>query len=167
MTNSSLIRRAAVLAAAVLLLGSSPPARAGNPFDFLDIIESSSTVLSATFNLAPLVVINTGPDQWTITLPGFQPSNGPADWIEPTNPLLVNRLTMDPTGHQVFVVSDTVFQPGDMITTDGLSLNNAVGLITTYHDRATDTVPESGATFVLMGLALTGLLAWRAKTQAA
>ncbi len=167
MKTLRLLRRVSLACAALATLTILQPARAGNPFNLLDIIESSSTVLSATFNLVPLVVINTGPDQWTITLPGFQPSLGAADWIEPDNALLVNRLTMDPTGHQIFVVSDTAAQPGDLITTDGLSLNNAVGLITTYHDREPSTVPESGSTLGLLGLALTSLLALRLKTQAA
>jgi hypothetical protein len=165
MRTPRLLRRLSVAFAAVATLTILQPARAGNAFDLLDIIESSSTVLSATFNLVPLVVINTGPDQWTITLPGFQPSLGPAAWTEPDNPLLVNRLTMDATGHQIFVVSDTVALPGDMITADGLSLITAVGLITTYHDREPSTVPESGSTLVFLSLAC--LLALRLKTQTA
>ena len=137
------------------------------------ITEKSSNVLTVTYDGSFLAVSPTVSDHWTFSLPSSFVPTGPIDfnpadsfqWIEPENSSSVNFVTFAATPGSGFVVSELapdIFLPvlADGTTVQGVGTdsrdNAAVKAV--FHDRGdTATVPDTGTTFSLLGLSLTGL----------
>jgi hypothetical protein len=179
-------RKMLVIGAAVMALvafrASATPYGAG----LLDITEVTDTVLTATFNNAPVTVIyNNVPDTWTIPNVDFG-VYGPAAWQEPDYPIdqQWNLLVLQPGG--ITIQSDVSDRYVQSVITDSsyqLFYNNANHVLgvadslagsafdpsainITFHDDAGSSpndAPDGGLTAGLLGGALIGLGALRRK----
>ena len=142
------------------------PMRAG-AIDTLVITENSSTSLTALLTTpsgtTSLTVTPNGADNWFINLLGISARSGSPQWLEPDAAGFINDVIVDAsTPNQLIVRSD--LGPG---FTQGLANNTAdtthftLGgnfLFVTFNDLGdVATVPDTGMTFSLFGLSLTGL----------
>jgi len=164
--------RLALLAIAMTAACVSQPVF-GVPDHQLVITEISSTRLLATYDGSALVVLNISRDEWDIETFFFldiATGNDILSWTEPGQNSS-NRFLLR-LGGQSFVISD-VGGPGDepdgftylRVATD--TLDN-VPIDVTFHDNATASeavhpAPDTGTTFSLFGLSLTGLALLRRK----
>ena len=133
----------------------------------LVITETSSSMLSATYDGNPLIFTPLAPDSWfaftTITV------NTPLFWTEPENPLLANEFSVSPPFG--FVFSDSTVNPGATAEPDGFTFVGAGMDVTgapvdvTFHDNAAaaEVVPDTGATCSLFAVSLMGLAFLRRK----
>jgi hypothetical protein len=145
------------------VFGGTAPA----PTHQIDITENSPISLSATYDGSPVTVLNTNPDQWTVTFPTTVSFvGGPVEWAEPENSNLANVVTFSPATFTLTVFSDlgdhvNGFIPlpnGSTVNNVGTDSINGVSVSATFNDNAaTAEVPDTGTTFSLFGLSLAGL----------
>ena len=146
----------------------------------LVITENSSTSLSATLDGQDITgagfIISLGPDGWLIGS-DFIDFNAPIQrfsWVEPENPSLGNAVSFgedqfgNPVVNEAFIVSDasTNFTPvanGSAVNNVGLEFidfqTGFVPFSVVFIDNGdTAAAPDTGSTFGLFLLSLTGLL---------
>ena len=154
----SKLRTLAFLGIAIIVAASTQPLFAV-PLD-LQITENSSTSLSATLDGSAVTVQNTGPDRWTLTFADtFVFATFDAPWVEPDGSPSLGNFVSGTGTNQLFVLSDV---PVGDDTPDGTTQTQFVfisGTETeiniTFHDHGDGaTVPDTGATFGLLFLAM-------------
>lgn len=121
----------------------------------LVITEDSSTSLTATWDGLPVSVLNTGPDTWILDQPAG--IHGIAAWAEPDNSGAVNIITGE--GNLVSIKSDSFEFPadhanGETDTARFFKGDTPVNVTFIDHGDVRSSVPESGRTFLLLGLSL-------------
>jgi len=142
----------------------------------LNLTETSSTAnLTQTYNgLATFTIINTGTDTWTLTVASgnctfFLPQT--TDWIEPENPLKVNRVTST-TQTSLSITSDapllTYYGGTTTLVTDGTPVawgtDGGVPLFIRFVDQAAQNeangngVPDTGSTLALSAVSMIALV---------
>jgi hypothetical protein len=135
---------------------------------FIVLTENSPISLSATYDGSPVTVLNTNPDQWTVTFPATVSFFGAQlEWAEPENSNLANVVIFSQASFTLTVFSDlgdhvNGFVPlpnGSMVNNVGIDSINGAPISATFTDlAATAEVPETGSTFALLFLSLTALL---------
>ncbi len=145
----------------------------------LVMTENSSSSLTVTYDgsSAGIVVDPFSADSWLVTFPTTTHLGFELDWQEPGNPSLVNDFNIYPPDigiSNTWIVSSEFTLPGgaaqDMLQpSDGFTFTNIGGdlrdetpIDATFHDVATDAVPEP-ATWVSLftGAAILALLGRR------
>jgi len=141
------------------------PMRAG-AIDTLVITENSSTSLAATLNGNPLSVEFGFADAWFIHLAGLGPLFSTQIWGEPdaagkVNFLQVGIFNFNLSDTGLGVSSDVSFPesglPDGTPDTTTFTLNGNPLSVTFFDKGDVATVPDTGTTFSLFGLSLTGL----------
>jgi len=136
----------------------------------LSITENSPISLSVTFDGSAFgTVVNTLPDQWTVTLPREIQINASfgGNWIEPENPLRFNIVATDLTNvnhDSIIVHSDSL--PGEFSQIAdgaaillGTDLTDGASVFAQFHDQAAaNETPDTAFTFGLFLFSLTTLL---------
>jgi hypothetical protein len=131
----------------------------------LVITETSSSMLSVTYDGNPLMVTPQAPDFWSF-FTGTITVNTPLFWIEPENSLLANEFSVSPPFGLVF--SDNAVganaEPNGFKYVGG-GTDNGIPVDVTFNDDARDSpsVPDTGATYSLFGLSLLALAFLRRK----
>jgi len=143
----------------------------------LNLYENSSTSLTYTYNgLATFTINNTGIDTWTLSVATgnctfFLPQT--TDWIEPEDPLEVNRVTSTSTT-SLSIISDaallTYYGGAITLVADGTPVpwgtDGGVPLSIRFNDlaaqnEANNGVADTGSTLVLLALPWVGLVSLR------
>jgi hypothetical protein len=165
MKNKVILFLALSIAAAVL----TQPLSAGViPANDIQITETSSTSLSATFNGSAVTVQNTAPDRWTLTFSDtFTFGAFVLDlWAEPEDNTMTKANSVEGTEtNQLFIRSDIL--SGHNTVPDGTQfvenlsisgIHTTVGI--TFHDSGDGAkIPDSGSTSGLLFLSLIALVA--------
>jgi hypothetical protein len=170
MANSTL-KILPVLMAALTTAWLSQTAYGVSISDRIVLTENSSTSLSATFNgsTTGIFVSNTGPNSWEVNFFTLKVlASGTVTWTDPDNPTLSNFV--GDAGFSVLDVfsENSTFSP---VNANGSNVsfgtNTADGhaLFVTFNDNGDvkATAPDTGTTFSLFGLSLTGLAFLRRK----
>jgi hypothetical protein len=142
------------------------PMRAG-AIDTLVITENSSALLTAILTTSSgttsLSVLNTSSDNWTIDVAGVSVTSIVDNlqfWAEPDAAGFGNQVAYFFVPNQLGVVSDiglaNALADGTADTTT-FTLNGNPLSVTFFDKGDVATVPETGTTFSLFGLSLTGL----------
>jgi hypothetical protein len=161
MSKSTLkILTALIVAIAAALV--TQPMRAG-AIDTLVVTENSSTSLTAMLTTSSgttsLSVNNTSSDAWSVALAGF---SGNQYWTEPGAAGVFNNVQGQPGANRIIFASE-VFAAGIPGLADGttdttnFTLNGSPVYVTFFDKGDVATVPDTGTTFSLFGLSLTGL----------
>ena len=165
--------RLALLAIAITAaLVTQPVFGQGPAPNQIDITETSSTNLTATYKGSPISAADihgSGPDSWNVTFPGTVSFNGDrGTWIESAN--IENTVDFTLMDHVLFVNSDVggtgFFANGQTFMGVGTDSSNGASINATFFDNARDdaaTAPDTGTTFSLFGFSLTGLAFLRRK----
>ena len=143
----------------------------------LVMTENSSSSLSVTYDgsSAGIIVAPFSDDTWLVTFPTTTHLGFELDWQEPTDSSLVNDFNIYPPDIGVsntWIVSSEFTLPGgaaqDMLqppdghtfTNIGGDLRDETPIDATFHDVATEAVPEP-ATWTLLSVGAMLILIWR------
>jgi hypothetical protein len=175
--------RLLMMTIATLVAAAASSGYAGiSPTFNLTLTENSSTSLSLSYNgpsgAQAFTVMNTAPDQWTVTTAAN--SNITFNffddfWEEPEDTVNKANEVLQPVainGHTLFVYSDVLFDslPNNTAAPTPIGSDGQAGLISlTFNDLGdaaapTSGVPDSGSTLVLLalsGVALSALIRFR------
>ena len=164
--SKSTLKLLPALMIAIIAALVTQPMRAG-AIDTLLITENSSTSLTAILNGDTANPLSVTPgvlaDNWSIALTGVGGGTDLTQWLEPDAAGFINFVFFTTsTPNQLLVRSDfgpgfTVGLANNTADTTGFTLNGNP-LSVTFNDLGdVATVPDTGTTFSLFGLSLTGL----------
>jgi hypothetical protein len=162
------LSRLALLAIAVTTALIAQPAFAG-AIHLISLTENSPVSLSVTYDgsVVGITVLNTAPDQWTVTLPASVQISpfGIGAWFEPENPLLLNKAFRgNSPANELNVFSDNSLFPEAIPVNDGVAVligtdsSDNIPIDAVFHDLAASAeVPDTGPTLGLLFLSLIAL----------
>jgi hypothetical protein len=166
---SKLFKPIAILSLA--LFAMAPSLSAQTATHDIVLTENSSTDLSVTFDKSPVMVSNTGQDQWTVTFADTFIFGGDSFFWEenPISPNLGNIVNESGT-NELFVFSDVITGRSPAGDPNGSTLSgsasdsgNPVTVNFTFNDHGdgSSSVPDTGSTLGLLLVPVVALLAAR------